>query len=952
MKFKLTEAISLNMKDMWQEFYKMSESDIIKLFGKTASTVSSKEPCFITPTGKIIDVGKALGFDYTMHVDLIIKILEHIYNSLYDNGVPFNDLIYKNDIDIDKEGVIGLNWLFSNGWIAINLGSKYVDNRPYAVFPSREEDHPTTTQYDIVESALEKAQKNKKERFIAFLGTEIGEWDLKETFAEDIIKSIKRYYSSGRIYENKRKDIMRFKLVEDLLSEAIQLGTEEFEKLIKNSYPKISLEDASEYVQLDPTFNKGNNALGEYRRWILDLAQRSGGKIDNVGHLKDILTRFNDEKKNLVNKDIMKYKTMDELDAMLNDDSSYKDLSHRQEVRQRQKNRKSADLDKDAEKVYEDNEWEVWIPKTYAASCKLGQGTTWCTASTENDYYYNYYKGNYGGNYYINIKKSNPEEKYQFHFETGQFMDKDDYGIDIEEFLKNNEGLNEFYYKTIAEPLMQKISDYSEGDVAKVNVPATTIADGASQNSGREGLSEKFICDTLFGDIYDWFDTFYDFWGNVDMSYFLNYELDQRKWYPRLKKAYVANNGTEDSDKYEDLDEGKQIRYFINHDSDIKAAVGNAYNNACVTGAIDEATSDVEQGILNAMPDWVNKKQTHLSTGGVYSTIAINTEDFLQYIKKDWIKLFASDDVEIRSAGMSDLVGALIWQSLADKCSLYEPRYGWNGFSASTFDDMLYEALNTIVYGDDYTQELDANESLKSPLKFKLVEELQKSLNEVFDIDGELYHPDEYRNIKINDNFKEWFKDGGITNAYHDPLIVYHGSSYDFDYFIPNKSSIDFPDAVYFTDNKKIAETYGNTKPYFIRMQKPYYINARRKSFNDFYDEMALELNQAFDSGYDGVIIRDIKDDSIQNGSKLVGTTYVIFDSYNIKSVNNNGNWDNDTNNVYEASQINEVYPNKGESKKDFIARFMSATKDEYPDVKQRYAVSLQYWKNRNKKKD
>lgn len=47
---------------------------------------------------------------------------------------------------------------------------------------------------------------------------------------------------------------------------------------------------------------------------------------------------------------------------------------------------------------------------------------------------------------------------------------------------------------------------------------------------------------------------------------------------------------------------------------------------------------------------------------------------------------------------------------------------------------------------------------------------------------------------------------------------------------------------------------------------------------------------------------------------------------------------------------IVEVYPNKGESKKDFIKRFMKVTKDEYPDVKQRYAVSLSYWNRRNKK--
>ena len=50
-------------------------------------------------------------------------------------------------------------------------------------------------------------------------------------------------------------------------------------------------------------------------------------------------------------------------------------------------------------------------------------------------------------------------------------------------------------------------------------------------------------------------------------------------------------------------------------------------------------------------------------------------------------------------------------------------------------------------------------------------------------------------------------------------------------------------------------------------------------------------------------------------------------------------------------SIINEVYPNKGESKKDFISRFMSVTKDEYPDIKQRYAVANSYWERRNKKK-
>ena len=52
-----------------------------------------------------------------------------------------------------------------------------------------------------------------------------------------------------------------------------------------------------------------------------------------------------------------------------------------------------------------------------------------------------------------------------------------------------------------------------------------------------------------------------------------------------------------------------------------------------------------------------------------------------------------------------------------------------------------------------------------------------------------------------------------------------------------------------------------------------------------------------------------------------------------------------------DESLITEVYPNKGESKDDFISRFMSVTKDEYPDQKQRYAVALSYWDRRNKSK-
>lgn len=62
-----------------------------------------------------------------------------------------------------------------------------------------------------------------------------------------------------------------------------------------------------------------------------------------------------------------------------------------------------------------------------------------------------------------------------------------------------------------------------------------------------------------------------------------------------------------------------------------------------------------------------------------------------------------------------------------------------------------------------------------------------------------------------------------------------------------------------------------------------------------------------------------------------------------IKYISNN----NIKNSNLNKDLLYEVYPHKNESKEEFIKRFMSETKDEYPDIKQRYAVALSYWNRR-----
>ena len=100
----------------------------------------------------------------------------------------------------------------------------------------------------------------------------------------------------------------------------------------------------------------------------------------------------------------------------------------------------------DAEMVYENNDWEIWIPETYEASCALGSGTHWCTATGNTRGYYDDYIEQ--GPLYVIISKKDPHEKYQFHFESRQFMDKNDREISWKSFIIEN-NLKDFFIPII-----------------------------------------------------------------------------------------------------------------------------------------------------------------------------------------------------------------------------------------------------------------------------------------------------------------------------------------------------------------------------------------------------------------------------------------------------------------------------------------------------------------------
>ena len=426
---------------------------------------------------------------------------------------------------------------------------------------------------------------------------------------------------------------------EDFLTEAIED--------MKKYYPNIPDEDFMTYIELDPTYRKGSDRAGTYAKWILTLA--NSGKIDDMSHMKDLLTRFEDSKNDLINKDISRYKSMVEVEDMLNDENSYKEKTHRQEVRQRQKERSHVDIDKDAEKVYEDSKWTIYIPKTYSASCKLGQGTTWCTASTESDYYYNMYKEEYGGDYYIIISKSNPNEKYQFHFESGQFMDAKDEEIDTDKFFRENPQVQKFFVDLRKDAVKKLIVD------GKITIPVSKFMEAYREDShSRDEIDADFIEAALNGNISEYSLSWdFDMPDLADLSNYINEENTNK----------LHELGVEDISDKDD------------YPAEIYSAVDQAYYDGSLVGTETDAIEGIASYLDGAVPSGAT------ATIDYDGNIIIGIEDEDRFISKVAIGL--------NSDGAEETIASMI----ADKFHPYEPRYGFYGFDEVAFNERLADEL-------------------------------------------------------------------------------------------------------------------------------------------------------------------------------------------------------------------------------------------------------------------
>ena len=200
--------------DIINELDSLTTEKVLSILNtSTRHDIDTSSSMFILPNGDILSVADALTtnsiddmFD-DIH-DSIGYVL--VYNLAKQMNVEesFMDILDDTYIDRKLDSIMSI-LTYDLGWARINCGTTLKEDRFYCVLPN----HMKSTQYHTLQNWLEWGYDTGKQKVLVFASSyEDGNWySFSDNFPEDIIKKIKRYYSSGRLYENvNNKDLLSF----------------------------------------------------------------------------------------------------------------------------------------------------------------------------------------------------------------------------------------------------------------------------------------------------------------------------------------------------------------------------------------------------------------------------------------------------------------------------------------------------------------------------------------------------------------------------------------------------------------------------------------------------------------------------------------------------------------------------------------------------------------------
>lgn len=148
------------------------------------------------------------------------------------------------------------------------------------------------------------------------------------------------------------------------------------------------------------------------------------------------------------------------------------------------------------------------------------------------------------------------------------------------------------------------------------------------------------------------------------------------------------------------------------------------------------------------------------------------------------------------------------------------------------------------------------------------------------------------------DYFNQWFGKSKVVDDKELPLEVYHGSGEKFNKFIGD---------TYFTDDYMNADGYACGEyvyDVYLRIENPLIIECGERKWDDLdtpygssTQDVVSNVNRAV---HDGVIFKNVKDSWIDDVDyQDPSTVYVTFQPNQIKSVDNDGTWDTNDDDIH-----------------------------------------------------
>ena len=628
----------------------------------------------------------------------------------------YNDGEGKLILNVNKEPVAILEYEIYDDHCSIGFLESYIENQGYAtkLVERLKEILKKLGIKTVGASATVKSRHILKKVFGEPVSIDDFGWD--EGIGEDLW-TVKHNINESYLVESRSEYLLQNKkLVDELTRKCLKIYLTPEET---NKWMKEKTEEENKRFLEKNFFQRLENYqyIQKYLVWVVKQYIKNYWIFpEDCERLNKELETFSRLNHTLEKKDINQY-TFEE----------FSDLALKLEGQQTANEKERMIKENEAEKIFENENWLLIHPKTKEADILYGKGTRWCTAATDSYNYFDHY--NNQGPLYILINKNNPEEKYQFHWESNSFMNIYDRTINDEEKarilsdagLKNKlieivsskrtykEGTEKSYLSYICNTLHLYDEDSrilpDENGICHITLDENDF--GNMYTEERESVSWDFVSRIFTQEGLDFsrFD-YGDYYENSDYCDLTKEQIDS--FYKILNENNLPAIANSDIESFIMSSRNKIDQSTLDFYEDIfeetneKAEVGWRYNDCCRFGQEIEATKDIEKQILeyigyNADFVWITReKRRYNSEKHQYESYNVEERVIKFDVSAKDLKIpsMESEEIEIFPEQYDDYDVTFIEYLIntlydGDKCSVGEPYYGWDGFDEESWKEFI-----------------------------------------------------------------------------------------------------------------------------------------------------------------------------------------------------------------------------------------------------------------------